>query len=107
MISGVSDDELHWLTLESNDRYIQELSEDFLNEFNSPENDLKNYKDIEDEIVTEMNDAEKANIPNSTAFSTQQWVKKFKNFLVEKKLSTEIETMPCSFRVERERDSHS
>ena len=37
------------------------------------------------------------NVPNSTAFSTQQWVKKFKAFLEENELSTNIETMPVRF----------
>ena len=97
MVSGVSDEELEWIAKESNDRYLLELSDDFLNEFSSPESLLEEYSDLEDRITTEMNDAEKANIPNSTAFSTKQWVGKFKNFLNMKNLSENIETMPVRF----------
>ena len=87
MVSGVSDEELQWITHESNDRYIKELSAEFLKEFQSPEED---YADIENDIINEMNEAEKSNVPNSTAFSTQQWVKKFKAFLEENELSSAL-----------------
>ena len=71
MVSRVSDEELEWITRESNSRFLSELSDDFLSEFNFPESLLDEYADLEDKIVEEMNDAEKANIPNSTAFSTK------------------------------------
>ena len=58
MVSGVSDEELQWITHESNDRYIKELSDEFLKEFQSPEED---YTDIENDIINEMNEAEKSN----------------------------------------------
>ena len=89
MISGVSDAELQWITHESNDRYIKELSDKFLKELQSPEED---YTDIENDIINEMNEAEKSNVPNSTVFSTQPWVKKFKAFLEDfKSLRSQIQ----------------
>ena len=55
MVSGVSDAELQWITHESNDRYIKELSDEFLKELQSPEED---FTVIENDTINEMNEAE-------------------------------------------------
>ena len=81
-ITGLSDDELQWITNESNSRYVVELDPEFFREItedntNICTNNEDEFKDLEDEIKREMDEAEEEGIPTSTKFSTTQHVKKF------------------------------
>jgi len=95
MISGLSTEELDWITAESTERFILEMDPNFLDEMNCEDN--TEWKMLENEIVKEMDDAENSSIPMSTKFNTKQHVTKFKTFLSSKGLSTNIEQMPVSF----------
>jgi len=103
MVSGLSGEELQWVTEESNSRYLLELDaglfEKLLEDGEVPaENDIDvDLKDLDEAIKKEMDEAEEASIPQSTKFSTDQHVFKFKAFLSSKGLSTNIESMPASF----------
>ena len=97
MVSGVSDEELNWISKESCDRFLIELGEDFLSEYGSPESNMEKFQDLNDQIIKQLDNAEKSSIPKSSAFSTQQWTSKFKQFLKSKNLSDDIENMPVRF----------
>ena len=100
-ISGLNDDELQWVTDESNERYVLELDtamfDELMEDYKNADGDEEEYKDLEDEITKEMDEAEEEGIPTSTKFSTNQHVAKFKSFLSAKGLSENIEKMPASF----------
>ena len=95
-ISGLSDEMLEWVTTESGERYITELSKSF-------QEDLKNmevyYEDVDDEILQVITNTEAAATPTSTKIQTERHVKRFKAFLEENKLSTEIEKVPINILV--------
>lgn len=96
MISGLSSDELQWITEESCDRMIKELDPDIfkdIDEFVS-ENE---YAELPEEIISELSDAEKSATPKGTQYQTNAHVRKFKTFLKDKGLSEDIEVMPVRF----------
>lgn len=90
MISGMSDELLKWITDESGERYIKELSSSFKKEIQ----EMEVFDDVDDEILNTIKLAESEAIPNSTKNQTEYHVKKFKDFLLQKKLSTNIEKIP-------------
>ena len=91
MISGLSGDMLDFVTEVSNERYVYELDQRFFNELEAIENvDSTLSKEQEEELIQ----LEKSAQPASTQNQTQKWVKKFKDFLTEKKLCPNFETVP-------------
>ena len=101
MISGLSSDELQWITEESCDRMIKELDPDIfkdIDEFVS-ENE---YAELPEEIISELSDAEKSATPKGTQNQTNAHVRKFKTFLKDKGLSEDIEVMALTFSNEPE-----
>ena len=96
-ISGLSDEELSWVTSESNSRFVVELDAKLFEELGAVDLKDMEFNDLEPDIIKEMDEAEEANIPESTKFSTSQHVSKFKSFLSAKGLSENIETMPATF----------
>ena len=98
-VSGLSDGELSWVSEQSMDRFMSELDEGFLKEFEFEEED-KSFQHVDDTIVEEMNKAERQLTPQATEKQTKTHVQKFKKFLLEKNLSTEIESMPSKYLAE-------
>ena len=96
MISGLSTDELTWITKESGLRNCVELDPNFLNTLEWTD-ETANYPGVHEEIQKEMDEIEKQSIPKSTQTATVNHVKKFKSFLKENNLSTDIENMPIKF----------
>ena len=94
-ISGLNDDELKWVTHETNSRYVIELDSnlfnDLIEDFEQANKNEDGFKNLENDIIREMDEAEEDGIPNSTKFSTSQHVGKFKSFLASKGLSENIE----------------
>jgi len=91
-ISGVSDELLEWLQVQSGTRFVSEISNDFLSMLN--ENDTNIPPDIEREIDVKLKNLEEEAIPRSTEAQTRRYVDKFKQFLREKKLCPEFEKAP-------------
>ena len=96
MIRGLDDRELTWVTEESNQRFLKELSPDFQNAIDN-QNKEGVYDHLDDKIEKEMNAAEIEAIPKGTRYITNSHVKKFKDFLKSKGLSGNIESMPVTF----------
>ena len=96
MISGLSTEQLNWVTVQSNERTLIEL---IPNTFSDIDDFINNndFKELSDTITSEMDMLEKESVPKGTQYNTEAHVKKFKNFLIDQKLSTEIETMPVKF----------
>lgn len=95
-ISGLNSEELSWVSDESVDRLIKELDPEI---FKDVEYFTENceYSKLTREIEAELDEAEKSAVPKSTFGQTKIHIKKFKNFLIEKGLSPNIETMPTRF----------
>ena len=96
MISGLSTEQLNWVTVQSNERTLIELDP---NTFSDIDDFINNndFKELSDTITSEIDMLEKESVPKGTQYNTEAHVKKFKNFLIDQKLSTEIETMPVKF----------
>ena len=95
MISGMSGDDLQWVSHESSERYISELSRSF-------QQDLENWyaeeiPALDSDISDILRNAEKESIPRSTAKQTMSHIKKFKSFLQSHNLSTHIENIPDKY----------
>lgn len=93
MISGVDCETLEWVTNESNKRNIVEWSEEFLKYLNDEE---IHETEIPDEVAEELDKLEKESIPQSSATQMKNSAKRFSDFLLEKGLSTNLETLPKS-----------
>ena len=93
MLSGIDSETLEWLTKESNERSIFEWSDEFLDYLNGEE---MLEKDISEEIVKELDSLEKESIPKSSAAQKQNSASRFIDFLSQKGLSTNLETLPKS-----------
>jgi len=91
-ICGLSDEMLNWVTTESCDRYITELTKGFQEELEN----MEVYEDLDDETLKMLREVESKVIPQSTQKQTRNHIKRFKEFLVQKKLSDKIETAPLS-----------
>ena len=100
-VSGLNEEELKWVTNQSSDRYVVELDPTMFNElledYTNADQEEEEYKDLDDEVMREMDQAELEGIPTSTKFGTMQHVSKFKSFLLSKGLSQDIEEMPATF----------
>ena len=84
---------VQWITTESGERYIAELSKSFQEELEN----MEVYEDVYDKILQTISDTEEsAATPASTKSQTQRHVKRFKAFLEENKLSTKIEKVPIN-----------
>jgi len=88
-ISGLCDEELNWVTEQSGDRYMAELSEGFLSYLNNEEKE-----DISEELLAELEKMETDSIPNSTQKQMDNTIRRFRSFLIEKKLSTDFGNIP-------------
>ena len=89
--SGVSDEELVFFSNESNQRYLKELDHDFLKEFE----DFP--ADVDADTKALMNEDM---VCKSTAWNTSNEIKHLKTFLSNKKLSSDIETIPTTVLAE-------
>ena len=71
-ISGLSEEMLTWVTSESGDRYITELTKSFEDELNQ----IEVYEDLNEETLTILREAEtyvsKAEFPQSTQKQTKK-----------------------------------
>ena len=88
-ISGLSDYELKWVTKESDERFVKELSNGFLSYLNDEENE-----DIPDELLAKLEKIETDSIPNSTQKQMDNTIRRFREFLNKKKLSSNLENIP-------------
>ena len=93
IISGVDDNFLDFLSRESCERYISELSISFQNELNETEQMDKTLSPEQETFLTEL---ENNSVSSSTDCQTKKWVAKFRRFLEEKKLSVSFEEVPLS-----------
>jgi hypothetical protein len=61
-VSGLNDEELEWVTNQSSDRYIVELDPTMFNElledYTNADQEEEEYKDLDDEVMREMDQAE-------------------------------------------------
>ena len=90
-ISGNSTEELDWITRESNDRYLYELSAAFVESLDN----LEDFSiDINEEIDRDLKILEGEALPKSTKEQMLRYFKKFKDFLISKSLSVNFETLP-------------
>lgn len=92
MISGASDEMLEWLSVQSGERFVSEISNEFLTMLNQDDNDIP--PDIDQEIDEKLKALEEEAIPQSTEAQTRRYVEKFRLFLREKQLSPEFEKTP-------------
>ena len=87
-ISGCGDDELEWITTESMDRYLYELSDTFVRRLD--EQDI----DIDAQIDEDLRKIELSSIPKSTLSQMNRTSQRFMNFLTTKKISTNLQKIP-------------
>lgn len=92
-ISGLSTEILDFITKESENRYLLELSNNFQNELNNLE---KDFPMLTPDQLEELNQIEKSSIPAGTGAQTQRHVSKFQKFLRENKLCEDFENAPDS-----------
>lgn len=90
LISGLSDELLEWVSIESGDRYITELSSSFAEELEQ----MEVFDDVDDDILNAIKVAESEVTPSNTKKQTDYHVKNFKEFLLRKQLSANIEKAP-------------
>lgn len=90
-IQGLNDNELQWVTQESGERFLTELSDSFLSYLNGEENE-----NISKAVIEELERIENDSIPRSTQKQMENTTRRLKNFLTEKKLSTDLENVPIS-----------
>ena len=74
-ISGLDDEELVWVTEESNQRFFKELSSDFWNTIDDQNKEEGMYDHLDEKIEKEMNAAELEAIPKGTRYITNFHVK--------------------------------
>ena len=91
MISGLHDELLTFVTEESSERFLHELSSSFFNELEAIEKMDKVLSDEEEQKLVEL---EASSNSVATDKQTKTWVTKFKEFLKSRDLSTSFETVP-------------
>lgn len=91
-ISGMDEEHLDWVTGESSDRYIYEISQSFMEMLNDESEDIPN--DIDAEIEDSLRIMEEEALPKSTKDQMIRYSTKFHDFLKAKNLSTNLETIP-------------
>lgn len=92
-ITGLSTEELNWVTEESSERYLEEISDDFiraLSEIEIPETELT------EDIIAELDQLEKDSTAKSSQKQMESAVKRFREFLNAKQLSTDFSRIPES-----------
>lgn len=94
-ISGLGTNDLEWVTAESNCRYVQEISDDFIRYLNDEEDDLS-VEEVSEEMKKQMDSLELEGIPPSTLKQTNDNVTRFVNFLNDKHLSTDLCRIPVN-----------
>ena len=87
MISGLSDEQLQFVTLESGERFLTELSVDFQVDLDRD----RELPSLTEEQLSYLNSIEKIAIPKATSNQTKQHVKQFREFLKEKGLKESFE----------------
>lgn len=90
-LSGNDTNELDWITQESNDRFLIELSDEFINFINDAET-----TSIPQSVMDELDEMERNSIPKSSMKQMENTVKRFTSFLCEKKLSTNLKDIPVN-----------
>jgi site-specific recombinase XerD len=93
MISGLGDSCLDFVTSESNERFIHELSNDFFEELGA----MEDFPDLSETELRELEELEKKTVPLATESQTKRYVDMFRNFLSEKQLCTQFEKVPDRF----------
>lgn len=93
---GVSTEELNFFSIESASRYLFELDDEFLEQFNEHQCSSEENGEIDEGVQAEMNRLEEESVSTHTKWNTQSEVKKFKDFLLENKLCVSFETVPAS-----------
>ena len=94
IISGLSTEDLHFVTSEASTRFVKELDDAFLSELNEISKDLPT---LTNEQLEELNKIEADAVPKSTDKQTKQHVNRFKHFLREEGLQENFETIPHNF----------
>lgn len=94
IISGLSTEDLHFVTSESSTRFVKELDDAFLSELNEISKDLPT---LTNEQLEELNRIEADAVPKSTDKQTKQHVNRFKRFLREEGLQENFDTIPHNF----------
>ena len=89
-ISGLDTETLNWVTEQSSERFISELSDGFLNFLNEEETSER----VDEEILNELDELEKENTPRSSLQQTTANISRFRTFLTEKNLSSDIDKVP-------------
>ena len=92
-ISGLNDEELKWITSETFDRHLSELSDDFVRSLEEPESDIDPKVELLN-LNEELKKIEIESIPKSTMDQMKSTSNRFINFLKAKKLSVQMETIP-------------
>ena len=92
-ISGNDSEGLDWITEESNERYIYELSDSFIEMLNDTEYQ-EIPEDINEQIEAELRQLEDEALPKSTKEQMIRYSNKFKDFLRSKSLSLDFQRMP-------------
>ena len=91
--SGLSDDILQFVTDESGDRFITELTDEFRNELDNFDN-LHDYQSLDGDQLNLLEKLEMEAIPPGTNNQTKRHTEMFRNFLSSKGLSKNFEKAP-------------
>lgn len=91
MISGLDEELLTFVTEESSERFVHEISSAFYNELAAIEKMDKVLSDEEEQKLVEL---EASSNSVATDKQTKMWVTKFKEFLESRGLSTSFEAVP-------------
>lgn len=91
LISGLSTDVLDFVTHESNDRYMIELDQSFLDNLLTTEDLDKSLSPDQEKMLIELEQSGQA---TSSENQTKKWVKEFKTYLKNKGLCERFENVP-------------
>jgi len=96
IISGLDSNELMFVSKESNNRFVNELDPQIMDDLNAilKDNELKDLSSEEKEYIKRL---ETESIPKSTQKDTESSVRKFKKFLKQKGFNENFEEIPKSF----------
>lgn len=104
MISGLNDEMVEWVSEQSTERYLTEITSVFMENLNEEES---TYYEVPDEVGQELNRIEKESIPTSTMKQTENYVNIFRRFLEEetfrlisKTYLTEFQTTTYAFFIQ-------
>lgn len=90
-ISGLDSEMLDWVSNESGYRNLWELTSSCMEMLNDVE---ISEPELSDDVILELDLLEKAAVPNSSLKQMETTMKRFKNFLESKKLSSNITSIP-------------